>query len=83
MRAQLDNRYRVISCDVPGAGASEAPVGRAAYRLERLAADLAAVADATCGAQPFHLVGHDWGSIQSWEAVTSAAFEGRGSQRTR
>lgn len=77
VRAQLDRRYRVISYDVRGAGASEAPVGRAAYRLERLAADLAAVADATCGAQPFHLVGHDWGSIQSWEAVTSAAFEGR------
>ena len=77
VRAQLDSRYRVISYDVRGAGASEAPVGRAAYRLERLAADLAAVADATCGAQPFHLVGHDWGSIQSWEAVTSAAFKGR------
>ncbi|MFM0226753.1 alpha/beta fold hydrolase, partial [Paraburkholderia dipogonis] len=40
-------------------------------------ADLAAVADATCGARPFHLVGHDWGSIQSWEAVTDPAFKGR------
>lgn len=77
VRAQLDNHYRVISYDVRGAGVSEAPSGRAAYRLERLAADLAAVVDATCGARPFHLVGHDWGSIQSWEAVTSAAFEGR------
>ena len=77
VRAQLDARYRVISYDVRGAGASGAPESRAAYRLERLAADLAAVADATCGARPFHLVGHDWGAIQSWEAVTDPAFKGR------
>ena len=77
VRAQLDSRYRVISYDVRGAGASDAPASRAAYRLECLAADLAAVADATCGARPFHLVGHDWGSIQSWEAVTDPAFKGR------
>ncbi|MBN3847363.1 alpha/beta fold hydrolase [Paraburkholderia sp. Ac-20342] len=77
VRAQLEARYRVIAYDVRGAGASGAPATRAAYRLERLAADLAAVADATCGAQPFHLVGHDWGSIQSWEAVTDPAFKGR------
>ncbi|HEX7907662.1 MAG TPA: alpha/beta fold hydrolase [Paraburkholderia sp.] len=77
VRAQLDARYRVISYDVRGAGASEAPAARNGYRLERLAADLAAVADATCGARPFHLVGHDWGSIQCWEAVTDPAFKGR------
>ncbi|NYH17245.1 alpha/beta fold hydrolase [Paraburkholderia bryophila] len=77
VRAQLDARYRVISYDVRGAGASEAPATRSAYRLERLAADLAAVADATCGTRPFNLVGHDWGSIQSWEAVTDPAFKGR------
>ncbi|SDH89709.1 alpha/beta fold hydrolase [Paraburkholderia phenazinium] len=77
VRARLDGRYRVITYDVRGAGASEAPTVRAGYRLERLAADLAAVVEATCGGQAFHLVGHDWGSIQSWEAVTSAAFEGR------
>jgi pimeloyl-ACP methyl ester carboxylesterase len=77
VRALLDARYRVVTYDVRGAGASEAPATRSAYRLERLAADLAAVADATCGARPFHLVGHDWGSIQSWEAVTDPAFKGR------
>ncbi|WP_345814681.1 alpha/beta fold hydrolase [Paraburkholderia sp. PREW-6R] len=77
LRAQLDARYWVIAYDVRGAGASQAPATRGAYRMERLAADLAAVADATCGARPFHLVGHDWGSIQSWEAVTDPAFNGR------
>jgi pimeloyl-ACP methyl ester carboxylesterase len=82
VRAHLDTRYRVISYDVRGAGASGAPEARSAYRLERLAADLAAVADATCGARPFHLVGHDWGSIQCWEAVTDPAFKGRISSYT-
>jgi pimeloyl-ACP methyl ester carboxylesterase len=77
LRAQLDTRYRVIAYDVRGAGASDAPSEREGYRLERLAKDLAVVADATCGKRPFHLVGHDWGSIQSWEAVTEAAFNGR------
>lgn len=77
LRALLDTHFRVITYDVRGAGASDAPAPRNAYRLERLAADLAAVATATCGARPFHLVGHDWGSIQSWEAVTDPAFKGR------
>ncbi|WP_144137553.1 alpha/beta fold hydrolase [Paraburkholderia sp. BCC1884] len=77
VRAQLDTRYRVIAYDVRGAGASDAPAGRDAYRLDKLAADLAAVANATCGERPFHLVGHDWGSIQCWEAVTDPAFVGR------
>jgi len=77
IRPLLHTRYRVIAYDVRGAGASNAPRERTAYRLERLAADLKAVADATCGARPFHLVGHDWGSIQCWEAVTDGALRGR------
>jgi pimeloyl-ACP methyl ester carboxylesterase len=77
LRAQLDAHYRVIAYDVRGAGASEAPAARDGYRIERLAADLCAVVNATCGQQPFHLVGHDWGSIQSWEAVTDPQFKGR------
>ena len=77
VRARLDSRFRVIAYDVRGAGASSAPAVLAGYRLEHLAYDLAAVADATCGARPFHLVGHDWGSVQSWESVTSPAFDGR------
>lgn len=77
IRAQLDGRFRVIAYDVRGAGFSDAPATRSGYRLQQLAADLAAVADATCGGQPFHLVGHDWGSIQCWEAVTDPRFKGR------
>ncbi|GAB2888292.1 alpha/beta fold hydrolase [Paraburkholderia jirisanensis] len=77
VRAQLDARFRVIAYDVRGAGASDAPAGRTGYRLEALVADLAAVADALIGTRPFHLVGHDWGSIQCWEAVTTTPLEGR------
>ncbi|RKP45214.1 alpha/beta fold hydrolase [Trinickia fusca] len=77
IRAQLDGQFRVIAYDVRGAGASEAPAHRAGYRLPQLAADLARVAEATCGTRPFHLVGHDWGSLQSWEAVTEESLRGR------
>ncbi|KWE97343.1 alpha/beta hydrolase [Burkholderia ubonensis] len=77
IRARLAKRYRVIAYDVRGAGASDAPRRRADYTLARLTDDLKAVADATCGGRPFHLVGHDWGSIQCWEAVTDPALRGR------
>lgn len=78
LRAELDTRYRVVAYDVRGMGASQAPAcGRAGYALAHLERDLMAVANATCGAQPFHLLAHDWGSIQSWEAVTDPAFESR------
>jgi hypothetical protein len=29
------------------------------------------------GARPFHLIGYDWGSIQSWKAVTDPLLAGR------
>jgi pimeloyl-ACP methyl ester carboxylesterase len=77
LRRELEGRFRVIAYDVRGAGASDAPRKRSAYRLDQLARDLMAVADATCGARPFHLVGHDWGSIQCWEAVTDPAHAAR------
>lgn len=77
LRRELDTRFRVIAYDVRGMGASAAPQRRADYRLAQLSRDLSAVADATCGARPFHLVAHDWGSIQCWEAVTDPANAAR------
>lgn len=77
---RLAARYHVVAYDVRGAGASAAPSGTEAYRLERLVEDLAAVIDATTAAapdRPVHLVGHDWGSIQGWEAVTTEPLAGR------
>ena len=62
--------HHVVTYDVRGAGASGVPDDRAGYRLEALVADLGAVVDAVSPDQPVHLVAHDWGSIQSWSAVT-------------
>lgn len=64
-----DPRRHVVRYDVRGMGESSAPEDSGGYRLEHLAADLAAVVRAVSPDHPVHLVGHDWGSIQSWEAV--------------
>lgn len=66
----LSGRFHVVRYDVRGIGGSDAPAGRDGYRLDRLAADLAAVVRAVSPGEPVHLVAHDWGSIQSWHAVT-------------
>ena len=69
----LDDRFHVVTYDVRGAGGSSAPVDQRGYSLAALAADLLAVADATSPARPVHVVGHDWGAIGAWEAVTDPA----------
>lgn len=66
----LAERFHVVAYDVRGAGDSDKPTDVAEYDLRRLMADMIAVIEATCPAGPVHLVGHDWGSIQSWELVT-------------
>ncbi|OBI94428.1 alpha/beta hydrolase [Mycobacterium alsense] len=66
---QLSDRFNVVAYDVRGAGESSRPAGRIGYRLTRLAADVGAVID-SLGVDSVHLLGHDWGSIQGWAAVT-------------
>jgi NAD(P)-dependent dehydrogenase (short-subunit alcohol dehydrogenase family)/pimeloyl-ACP methyl ester carboxylesterase len=73
----LEPRYHVVTYDVRGAGESDRPRGRAPYRLAQLARDLRAVAEAVSPDRPVHVVAHDWGSIQSWEAVTDDGAERR------
>lgn len=73
----LAEKYFVIAYDVRGAGRSSVPDHTQAYALEQLVNDLATVVDATSPDQPVHLVCHDWGSIQSWEAVTTERMAGR------
>ncbi|MGQ0700890.1 MAG: alpha/beta fold hydrolase [Panacagrimonas sp.] len=73
----LAQHYRVLAYDVRGAGRSGVPDRVGAYALEYLVGDLAAVADAMSPDAPIHLLGHDWGSIQTWEAVTTARMAGR------
>ncbi|MGW1024753.1 SDR family oxidoreductase [Streptomyces sp. NPDC002577] len=75
--AALVEDHHVVRYDVRGAGSSGAPARRAGYGLPQLADDLFAVADAVSPERPVHLVAHDWGSIQSWEAVTDPRAAGR------
>ncbi|MGH9136812.1 MAG: alpha/beta fold hydrolase, partial [Acidimicrobiales bacterium] len=69
--------HHVVTYDVRGAGASSHPAERDAYRVETLVEDLAAVIDAIGGDRPVHLVGHDWGAVQGWEAVGVKAVADR------
>lgn len=66
--ARLDDTFHVVRYDTRGSGGSEAPADRSGYRLVHLVHDLRRVVEATAES-PVHLVGHDWGSIQSWCAV--------------
>lgn len=74
---RLAEQFYVIAYDVRGAGKSSIPKQIRDYRIEVLAQDLQAVADSLIPARAFHLAAHDWGSIQSWESVTTSALQGR------
>ncbi|MEV8451085.1 SDR family oxidoreductase [Streptomyces sp. NPDC052095] len=76
--AQLAERWHVVLYDVRGHGRSSAPKPlRGGFTLEKLTDDFLAVADAVSPDRPVHLVGHDWGSVQSWEFATVKRTEGR------
>jgi pimeloyl-ACP methyl ester carboxylesterase len=75
--AHLGGVFRVVAYDVRGAGESDKPTGRAAYRMARLGDDLAAVLDAVSPDAPVHLLGHDWGSIQLWQPLSEPRLAGR------
>ncbi|MFB9685767.1 SDR family oxidoreductase [Amycolatopsis plumensis] len=75
--AGLTAKHRVVTYDVRGAGRSDKPSGRASYRLDQLADDLRAVVEAVQPAGQVHLVAHDWGSIQTWHAITGEGLRGR------
>jgi pimeloyl-ACP methyl ester carboxylesterase len=68
--AHLRDDHHVVTYDVRGAGESEAPSGLRGYALTQLSDDLLAVVEATTDDdRSVHLVGHDWGAIQSWESA--------------
>ncbi|MFD0938602.1 alpha/beta fold hydrolase [Methylobacterium trifolii] len=56
---------RLVIPDQRGYNLSDKPDGIAAYHLDRLAADVIALADA-CGFGRFRLVAHDWGGLVAW-----------------
>lgn len=71
----LGDSHRIIRYDSRGAGASEAPQAVDAYRIERLADDFAAVADAVSPGRPVHVVAHDWGAATLWEYLARPEAE--------
>ncbi|WP_093907786.1 SDR family oxidoreductase [Streptomyces sp. cf386] len=75
---RLADRFHVVLYDVRGHGRSSAPQPlRGGFTLEKLTDDFLAVVDAVSPGKPVHLVGHDWGSVQSWEFTTVERTEGR------
>ncbi|MFF2406075.1 SDR family oxidoreductase [Streptomyces sp. NPDC058092] len=75
---QLADQWHVVLYDVRGHGRSTAPTPlRGGFTLEKLTDDFLAVVDAVSPDRPVHLVGHDWGSVQSWEFATVKRTEGR------
>lgn len=77
VRDQLAKDFVVVTYDCRGAGQSTAPSSTKGYALARFVDDLVAVTDLVSPQQPFHLVGHDWGSVHSWESVTDDRLKGR------
>lgn len=77
LTAELAGRYRVISYDVRGAGASDKPHDRSSFRLGQLQDDFRAVIDAVSPQRPVHLIAHDWGSIQAWHFSTAPELRSR------
>jgi pimeloyl-ACP methyl ester carboxylesterase len=71
----LAQHFFVITHDVRGCGRSDAPRNRRHYGMRYLMADIFNVIKAVSPGRLVHLVGHDWGSLQSWEAVTEPGAE--------
>ena len=65
----LTERYRVITYDTRGHGESTVPTKISGFRLTEMSKDLYAVLDAVSPDEPVHVLAHDWGSVQAWEAV--------------
>ncbi|MFF7125724.1 SDR family oxidoreductase [Streptomyces sp. NPDC008240] len=75
---RLADHFHVVLYDVRGHGRSTAPKPlRGGFTLAKLTDDFLAVVDAVSPDRPVHVVGHDWGSVQSWEFVTVGRTKGR------
>src|SRR5215469_10770154 len=57
--------FRVVALDQRGYDESDKPRGVDAYDLDRLAEDVAGLAD-TLGCERFAIAGHDWGASVGW-----------------
>ena len=73
----LSDRYHLVAYDIRGVGRSTNAGAPGEYALAELALDLGAVIEAVSPGAPVHLVGHDWGAFQCWEAVLTAGVRER------
>ena len=62
--------YRVVAFDQRGYSPLARPETLYSYQISEITKDIFAVAD-VIGAEEFHLIGHDWGSVVGWSAVLS------------
>lgn len=69
---RLAPHLRVVLYDTRGQGLSPTDAPASAFALPHLAADLMAVVDDASPDRTAHVAGHDWGSVQAWEAVCDA-----------
>src|SRR3954451_10837848 len=67
--ALVEAGYRVIAPDQRGYAQSDRPPSWRAYRIERLAADVAGLIEAL-GEERAFVVGHDWGAAVAWMVAT-------------
>ncbi len=67
--ALADAGYQVVAPDQRGYNLSDKPRGIENYDIDRLAADVVALAAHYTG-EPFRLVGHDWGAVAAWWTTT-------------
>jgi pimeloyl-ACP methyl ester carboxylesterase len=58
--------WHAVAPDLRGYGGTTRPEGRAAYRMEQLTNDVAALFDAL-GARRRLLIAHDWGALIAWQ----------------
>ena len=73
----LAKHFHVVAYDVRGAGQSQAFSDASRYAITELMADFKAVIDDISPTKAVHVLAHDWGSIQCWDAVTDPAFAHR------
>ena len=58
--------HTTIAPDLRGFGESDAPAGRAHYRMDRIVGDLVQLLAALDVREPVHVMGHDWGAGVAW-----------------
>lgn len=61
--------FRAVAPDLRGYNLSEKPAGVAAYHMDHLVADAAAMLRELGGSDGGYLVGHDWGGVIAWQVA--------------